>query len=1296
MKGFKTKCLKQVVSLLLSAAMIGTSISASAEVIADTDEVEALGDDDVYTLEAKNCTVYTDKVSITEKAGTDDYFTIVGNKNGDSAAYKCDSNSKTFSDGYEGTYRINLGTGVTKNHVAFTTSKAATLKVWWADNKGNESSLLTVVNAEGTTISYENGTSADPALTTGTAQTHISTIELEDAGEYHVGGATGTNYIYKMEVTEAAATSASESAIKVDFTSIESEKVAADTSGTVTLDDTYTVAGTDGTGSYADREYSVTLKSASLKTSKKGSAIGVEIAQPSTAGTYVSMITFAVDHLSKVVFNTMSTSSTNTSKFLVIKNDADGTVVDEWNGTESVYGSTAIKATYYLEAGTYSFVVPYGAGRGTRVESMNITEIDEMPTAYWLKGSVTSTDSNVTYDNISDVTLKVQPLDAAHEATGSALTAKLTEASGAIASYGVKVTPGKAYKITSNLADYYTVQGDDNAVIVTAEAISLNTQDIVLVPNSKKYTVTFVNGDDKTEKEANALNRYLISAPEVDATTADGKTFSGWYDADGNLFSASDAVSANATYTAKYSFSETTEILGNVAWDPKKTYGDSTGISFRVCETFALHNGSTDVVTIDGVDYPYFVQGTDNGTALAVGDAFPALNSASASVIFTAKESGTVTIYSKATTKTYFWADSTDGGATITNIASAAAIPDKLTFTVEKGHSYCYKASGSKPMIVKIILSAEFESKPLPKHDVTFVDTDGESVAEATRVREEQNVTAPDSITYKGVKAVDGLYTITSGSAVSYYEFEGWKNASGAAITFPVVMGTSDAVFTAVFKNVTPATGTNDDGTTVYKADDIDAKAAAEGLEVKDVQVKNESGATVSFKMVGLEKSYVEAAGQKITPAFDVYRIDGSGVTATATLLVNGVDYKVTYKDNSKVGTATVTVKGAGKYKGDFAVNGGFKIVDAKTYVKEEGLTQGTGVLVAKASGKPVYTGAAVTTGAGIVVTDKTSKATLVEGTDYIISYVNNVNAGSAVATVVGVGKYGGVAKAGFKIAAYTVKGNESKFDVDCNEVTVADVAKNAVIDGIDVTFDGESLVYGKDYTAASKTKNGQAVITVTFRGNFNGKITKTVTATALDVADLIFVAGDLVAGDDIYKAPIAVYNKYGVKVKYTVCQSVADAKAAKAGVGVVITDSTGAVVAKGTKAVKDAVYTYEVYGNGSYTGSDYYVVDASATKTLTKAKLTIASKVYYTGSEVELPTVKYDKANKKGYVITTADKTELKTSNEGDSFEVIYVNNVNPGSAVVILKGIGNYGGMSVATMKINNMSFPKDSVAK
>ncbi len=118
--------------------------------------------------------------------------------------------------------------------------------------------------------------------------------------------------------------------------------------------------------------------------------------------------------------------------------------------------------------------------------------------------------------------------------------------------------------------------------------------------------------------------------------------------------------------------------------------------------------------------------------------------------------------------------------------------------------------------------------------------------------------------------------------------------------------------------------------------------------------------------------------------------------------LKKGTDYTVSYKNNVKPGTATVTVTGKGGYTGSAKVT--FRILmplsKCKLAVKDQ-----------------TYTGKALKP----AVTVKYGGKALKKGADYTVSYKANKAVGVATATVKGKGNYTGTKKVTFKILPRTV-----------------------------------------------------------------------------------------------------------------------------------------------------------------------------------------------------------------------------------------------------------------------------------
>ena len=146
---------------------------------------------------------------------------------------------------------------------------------------------------------------------------------------------------------------------------------------------------------------------------------------------------------------------------------------------------------------------------------------------------------------------------------------------------------------------------------------------------------------------------------------------------------------------------------------------------------------------------------------------------------------------------------------------------------------------------------------------------------------------------------------------------------------------------------------------------------------------------------VNLEYKSTAYDGKAKTPA--------AKVTLGETVLEEGTDYSVAYKNNTNAGTAEAVITGItfeGTTSESFAIG--------KASIAKAGVTVG--------SYAKTYNGKAKTP----ALTVKLGGKTLVKGTDYTVAYKNNVNAGKATATVTGKGNYSGSLSRTFAIAKAT------------------------------------------------------------------------------------------------------------------------------------------------------------------------------------------------------------------------------------------------------------------------------------
>ncbi len=197
-------------------------------------------------------------------------------------------------------------------------------------------------------------------------------------------------------------------------------------------------------------------------------------------------------------------------------------------------------------------------------------------------------------------------------------------------------------------------------------------------------------------------------------------------------------------------------------------------------------------------------------------------------------------------------------------------------------------------------------------------------------------------------------------------------------------------------QTVINATGHKSSGWIVDKAASIGVK----GSKHKECTVCKKVLETAEIPAL----SRISISKASVTLSTSTYAYDGKakkpGVTVklNGKALKNGTDYTVSYSNNTKVGTAKVTITGKGNYTGSVS----------KTYSIKNNFKKAT---ISGISNKS-YTGKNITQS----ITVKYNGKTLKNGTDYTVSYSSNKNIGTATVKVTGKGSYAGTITKTFKI----------------------------------------------------------------------------------------------------------------------------------------------------------------------------------------------------------------------------------------------------------------------------------------
>ena len=359
-------------------------------------------------------------------------------------------------------------------------------------------------------------------------------------------------------------------------------------------------------------------------------------------------------------------------------------------------------------------------------------------------------------------------------------------------------------------------------------------------------------------------------------------------------------------------------------------------------------------------------------------------------------------------------------------------------------------------------------------------------------------------------------------------------------------------------------------------------------------------------------------------------------------------NYSVTYSNNVNVGTATVTITGKGALSGTETLNFAIQPKEVNDTLVISGVKTKT------------YNGKVQTQ--AVTVKDKTKK--LKANKDYTLSYTNNTNAGTGTVTV----------KLSDNYTLNGTKGGSKAVTFTINPAKISSVtAKAALYTGnpVETTLTvkaGNVTLTSNDYTYvyANNTAvgNNKATVTVTAKtSNFTGSKTAKFSiskesfskVTVTGVTDLTY------KGKALTQDSIVVKNQAGTTIpsnNYTVTYK----NNVNAGKATVTIKAKADSIYSGSKAVTFKVKPAEL--------SEIMVMkdDTLYDKTYTGSKLTYKS--------TELKNVFTESTT--GKVISTS------------SYKITYKNNVNAGTATMVVTGKGNYTGMKEYqfTIKPKNIS--------
>lgn len=273
----------------------------------------------------------------------------------------------------------------------------------------------------------------------------------------------------------------------------------------------------------------------------------------------------------------------------------------------------------------------------------------------------------------------------------------------------------------------------------------------------------------------------------------------------------------------------------------------------------------------------------------------------------------------------------------------------------------------------------------------------------------------------------------------------------------------------------------------------------------------------------------------------------------------------------------------------------------------------------------------------------------LVYKVDYEISFQDNVNAGTAKVVFTAKGdSFTGTRTDEFKINPYTL--TDADLETVINPVIysgnpMTPTAKNTVT-GLKVNLGNDDY----DIAYANNVNAGTADAIITGKGNYTGTVTKHFEIKPLDINKVSFES-----------IPPQTVTGKAVKPKVVATMKISNDVVVK-----LVAGRDYQVKYTNNKKVGKATATVTGLGNfDSFKKIGFEIVDKSAADFKVSA---IADKIYNANSIEPKPTVKYNG----------------KKLKKGKDYSLTYEKNVEPGTAVIKIQGMGAYKGVKEVTFKI------------
>lgn len=321
-----------------------------------------------------------------------------------------------------------------------------------------------------------------------------------------------------------------------------------------------------------------------------------------------------------------------------------------------------------------------------------------------------------------------------------------------------------------------------------------------------------------------------------------------------------------------------------------------------------------------------------------------------------------------------------------------------------------------------------------------------------------------------------------------------------------------------------------------------------------------------------------------------------------------------------------------------------------------------------------------------VTVDDKTLIAT----EDYTVSYSDNVNAGTAKVIITGVGNYTGKKEKTFTIdkADLTIQPAKQSVEVNTPKADILAELQKTVVTGVKGetvtgTFELTDVTRNRDLPAAATLSNATLDDFTKTSGNYT--ITAKFTPTGQDAVNYNEKTGITFACDvtgqtaqtlSFAKNELSVV--FGSTPEENKATSDADTKSGKITYSsskedvATVDETTGIVTVKGAGTT-----TIKAHTDGS---DEYLPADASY-------ELTVKAKdISTTATIADIEAKTYTGEELKPELTVKDGETPLK---EGTDYDVVYTDNVFPGTATATVTFKGNYTGKATKTFTINRATY-------